>query len=129
MSWVANLMLSVEIDDNANAEDFSRWLDEECPLRDGPGFGGRGRLALITGRDTQWGGYKYPECEVYAGALNHADLHAVVEHFGYVAWRNPNAAQLFVMDQQETFFRVWMIRDGKVQQYAPTSPSEDDDEF
>ncbi|NJC69869.1 squamosa promoter-binding protein 15 [Planosporangium thailandense] len=130
MSWVANVMLSVEGDDQANAEEFSRWLDEECPRRElGMARGGCGNLAVITGSDTQWGGYKYPECHVYAGALNHADLDAVVDRFGSVPWRKPNGVQLFLMDQEQSFFRVWMIRDGRVQQYAPISPDEEDDEF
>jgi hypothetical protein len=130
MSWVANVMLSVEREDHANAEEFSGWLDKECPRREsGMGRGGCGTLALITGADTQWGGYKYPECDVYAGAFNHADLDAVVEHFGSVAWHKPNAVQLFLMDQEQSFFRVWMIRDRVLQQYAPTSPDEEDDDF
>ncbi|WP_222864434.1 hypothetical protein [Micromonospora sp. WP24] len=37
--------------------------------------------------------------------------------------------QLFVMDQEELFFRIWMIRDGALRQYAPSSPDEEDDEF
>ncbi|WP_319464164.1 hypothetical protein [Micromonospora sp. RTP1Z1] len=91
--------------------------------------GGCGELALIAESDNQWGGYKYPECAVYAGALNHADLDALVEHFGSVQWHTPNAVQLFVMDQEQSFFRVWMVRKGKPQQYAPTSPDEEDDQF
>jgi hypothetical protein len=120
MSWVANVMLSVGWDDRANADAFSAWLDAER---------GYGSLVPITGPDARWGGYKRPECLVYAGALNHADLDAVVEHFGAVVWRNPNAAQLFLMDQEESFFRVWMKRGGTVQQYAPLAPDENDDEF
>jgi hypothetical protein len=53
MSWVANVMLSVEREDHANAEEFSRWLDKECPRREsGMGRGGCGSLALVTGADT-----------------------------------------------------------------------------
>lgn len=130
MSWVANVMLSVGFEDGLTAEAFSEWLAEQCPRRE-PGMspGGCGDLRLITADDHQWGGNKNPECEVFAGALNHADLTAAVEHFGSLAWRNPNTAQLFVMDQEESFFRVWMIRDGVLRQYAPLSPDEDDDEF
>ncbi|SCL29000.1 hypothetical protein GA0074692_2645 [Micromonospora pallida] len=130
MSWVTNVMLSVSPEDCRNAEAFGGWLDRECPRRE-PGMtpGGCGQLTLITGSDTQWGGRKYPECDVYAGALNHADLDAVVEHFGSIQWRTPNAVQLFVMDQEQSFFRVWMIREGKPQQYAPASPDEEDDQF
>ena len=84
---------------------------------------------LITGAGNQWGGHKNPECEVFAGALNHGDLAAVVKHFGTLAWHNPNAVQLFAMDQEESFFRVWMIRNGALRQYPPSSPDEEDDEF
>ena len=66
---------------------------------------------------------------MFAGALNHADLDALVDRFAAMTWRHSAAVQLFVMDQEESFFRLWMFRDGRVQQYAPTSPSEDDDEF
>ncbi|GAB4106087.1 hypothetical protein GCM10028790_51060 [Micromonospora taraxaci] len=130
MSWVANVMLSVGPEDGLNAEAFSGWLDNECPRRE-PGMrpGGCGHLRLITAADNQWGGRKNPECEVFAGALNHADLAAVVEHFGSVAWRNPNAVQLFLMDQEDGFFRLWMIRNGAPRQYTPSSPDEEDDEF
>ncbi|GAB3356995.1 hypothetical protein GCM10027452_23780 [Micromonospora halotolerans] len=101
MSWVANVMLSVGPEDRLNAEAFSGWLDNECPRRE---------LGMRPGG-------------------NHADLAAVVEHFGSLAWHNPNAVQLFAMDQEEPFFRVWMIRDGALRQYAPSSPDEEDDEF
>lgn len=130
MSWVANVMLSVLSDDHDNAEEFGRWLDEEyLPRRPGADRDGCRTLATITGRDTQWGGYKFPECSVYAGTLNHADLDAVVERFGSITWHNPNAVQLFLMDQEEAFFRVWMIRDGRAKQYAPTLPDEEEDRF
>jgi len=129
MSWVANVMLSVSLADRHNAEMFSDWLDRERLRLEGEGVRRCGTLALITGSDTQWGGYKYPECVVYAGALNHADLGALVEHFGSLPWHTPNAVQLFIMDQEESFFRLWMIREGKPRQYAPTVPDEDDDEF
>ncbi|WP_328443839.1 hypothetical protein OG780_01560 [Streptomyces sp. NBC_00386] len=37
--------------------------------------------------------------------------------------------QLFVMDQEESFFRLWMIRGGKLRQFAPLEPSEEDEAF
>lgn len=37
--------------------------------------------------------------------------------------------QLFLMDQKDAFFRLWMIHDGAPRQYAPSSPDEEDDEF
>lgn len=130
MSRVTNVMLSVMAEDRATAEEFSRWLDEDCPRFDPRvDWTGCGDLALITGPESGWGGRKYPESTVYAGTLNHAYVEAVVEQFGRMPWRHPNAVQLFLMGQEEFFFRVWMIRDGGPRQYAPTSPSEDDDAF
>ncbi len=129
VSWVANVMLSVGPEDRPNAEAFGGCLDEECPRLDAMRPGGCGNLRLITDADNRWGGHKNPECEVHAGALNHVGLAAVVKHFGSLAWHNPNAVQLFVMDQEESFFRVWMIRNSALRQYAPSSPDEEDEEF
>jgi hypothetical protein len=130
MSRVTNVMLSVMAADRVAAEEFSRWLDEDCPRFDPrTDWTGCGDLALITNENSRWGGRKYPECTVYAGTLNHAYVVAVVEQFGRMPWRKPHAVQLFLMTQEELFFRVWMIRDGEPRQYAPGSPLEDDDAF
>lgn len=120
MSLVSNVVLAVPFDDQENAEQFSAWLQEQE----------WGALASTSGA---WGGYKGPECLLYAGTLNYGDLEAVVEKFGSVSWRQPKAAQLLLMDQGEAYFRLWMIRDGAVRQYAPTIPIEfdgdDDDRY
>ncbi|MFD8504276.1 squamosa promoter-binding protein 15 [Streptomyces sp. NPDC059687] len=132
MSWVANVMVSVDLDDGANVAALSMWLRAEAPQRGQPeGLGGRGvgYLHRITGPDTQWGGWKYPECEVWAGALNHADLDALRQRIFETRWRQPNAVQLLVMDQEESFFRLWMIRGNELRQFAPLVPNEEDDDF
>ncbi|GIH26616.1 hypothetical protein Aph01nite_49260 [Acrocarpospora phusangensis] len=128
MSWVANMMVSIDPDDRSNVEALSEWLRTEAPLRDKPGRG-CGFLREITGQDTVWGGWKYPECDVWAGALNHASLRAVLDHIARMPWRCPNALQVFVMDQEEFFFRVLMLRDGELRQYAPVTPGEEDPDF
>jgi hypothetical protein len=130
MSWVANVMVSVDMDDNQNAEALSEWLRTEAPLRSTSERRGVGYLRLLTSaEDSRWGGWKAPECEVWAGALNHADLDAVRQRFFETPWREPNAAQLFVMDQDEGFFRLWMVRGDELQQFAPLVPSEDEEVF
>ena len=128
VSWVANVMVSVDVMDRPNVEALSEWLRAEAPRRDRPGEG-CGFLAETTGQDSQWGGWKFPECTVWAGVLNNADLPAVLDRVQGIAWRSPNAVQLFLMDQEESFFRVWMLRDGTLQQYAPTLPDEEDKDF
>jgi hypothetical protein len=121
VSHVTNVILSVLSDDKPRVDEFSKWLEEECPLSD-PRVArtGCGSLNRISGPDHNWGGYKNPECDVYAGTLNGADLGAVVVQFGSVRWRFPENTQLFLMDQDQSHFRVWMISEGRPVQYAPT---------
>ncbi|SFW65802.1 hypothetical protein [Amycolatopsis australiensis] len=66
---------------------------------------------------------------MFAGALNHADLGAVRAWVAKAPWRCPNAVQLLLQDQHEVFFRLWMLRDGQLRQYAPEKPHEDDPDF
>jgi hypothetical protein len=129
MSWVANLLVSVASDDVDTVAAFNEWLRDRAPRSWPEGEPGPGYLNEITGKDTRWGGWKNPECDVWAGTVDKADLDAVVRKFGETAWRQPNAVQLFVMDQQEVFFRLWMIREGKLQQYAPERPDEGEPDF
>lgn len=42
---------------------------------------------LTSAEDSRWGGSKAPECEVWAGALNHADLDALRRRFFETPWR------------------------------------------
>ncbi|MFI6100883.1 hypothetical protein ACIA8G_35485 [Lentzea sp. NPDC051213] len=128
MSWVANLMLSVSGWDNSTAAELSEWLRTDAPRRDDAGAG-CGFLALITDQDSRWGGWKNPECHVWAGALNHADLDALVAHVGKIDWKVPLAVQMLIMDQEEGFFRLWMFRGGEFRQYAPLQPDDDDPAF
>lgn len=139
MSWVANIMVSVTYQDQDNAELFAQWLRMHPGVylkRQGyrpeafePGgvlpFSG----ALSESPDEVWPGPKRHECHVWLGVLNDADQNAVRDYFATIPWCVPNAVQLFLMDQEEFFFRVWMIRDGQLRQYAPLEPDENDDCF
>jgi hypothetical protein len=126
MSWVCNVLVSFDIEDRVALETFNEWSASEAPRRDGMTGKGVGRLGDLVGeRAPAWAGPKYPECRLWGGALNHAEVDAVVARFGELPWRVPAAAQLFVMDQEQSYFRLWMIRDGRVRQYAPEPPSDD----
>jgi hypothetical protein len=129
MSWVANVMISADDADRANVEALSAWLREEAPLRGQQDAFGVGDLRLLTDQDPGWGGWKWPECRVWAGALNHCDLDALRRRVAETPWREPNVVQLLVMDQEESFFRLWMIRGGELRQFAPSVPSEEDAGF
>ena len=119
-------MLSVSIWDNGTAAEFSEWLRTQAPRRDPVPARGCGFLSLTSSR---WGGWKSPECCVWAGALNHADVDALVAHACQMEWTVPLAVQLLIMDQEESFFRLWMFRDGEFKQYAPLQPDDNDQAF
>ncbi|WP_409235475.1 squamosa promoter-binding protein 15 [Streptomyces sp. PA5.6] len=127
MSHVANVMISVEPDDRPAVEELSQWLQTSAPRRGfGPDAVGRvGSLHETTGSDTRWGGGKYPECDVYAGALNHADLDGLVGQVERIVWTHPEFVQLFVMDQEQVYFRVWMFHGAKLRQIAPEGREEE----
>ncbi|MEY9993006.1 hypothetical protein ABIE67_005038 [Streptomyces sp. V4I8] len=110
MSWVANVMISADGADQPHVEALSDWLRDEAPLRGQPDHSG-------------------VECRVWAGALNHCDLDALRQRVAESPWREPNIVQLLVMDQEESFFRLWMIRGGELRQFAPLEPSEKDAGF
>ena len=121
-------MMSVSLVDGKAVIELSEWLRTDAPLRDRDARG-CGFLTHVTGQDSQWGGWKYPECTVFAGALNHADIDELVARVGRTAWRVPFAVQLFVLDQEQDFFRVWMFRDGGFRQLVPDRPYEEDPDF
>lgn len=101
MSWIADVMISVDDADRANVAALSEWLRVAAPHRDEPSRVGVGYLRPITDRDSQWGGWKRPGCEVWAGVLNHADLRALRQRVSGIPWEEPNAVQLFTMDEDE----------------------------
>ncbi|MEU1425099.1 GNAT family N-acetyltransferase [Kitasatospora sp. NPDC005751] len=127
MSHVANIMISVEFTDRPAVEALSQWLRTSAPRRGyEPGaVGWVGSLNETTGSDTRWGGGTYPECEVFAGALNHADLAGLVAHVERVPWVHPELVQLFVMDQEQSYFRVWMFHGPRLRQIAPEGREDD----
>lgn len=64
----------------------------------------------------------------FAGALDHADATSVVDAVAAMPWRYPSCVQLLIMDQEETYFRLHMYRDGAWRQYAPPPPPDADEQ-
>ena len=144
VSWVTNVMLSVHGHDRHNAGDFAIWIRNNPfeylkrdswptglpdPWPEGDRWQGPYIGALEESPDEVWPGSKAPEAHVWLGVLNTADLSKVLARFAAIPWRIPNAVQLFLMDQEESYFRVWMIRDGRLVQLGTPPPDEDDAEF
>ncbi|WP_232520984.1 squamosa promoter-binding protein 15 [Micromonospora phaseoli] len=136
MSWVANLMIQADMADHGNVLSLSDWLERDAPRRAEAvpdvyrnQARGVGTLETLTDPEANhWGGWKNPECEVWAGALNHADLDALLAQLRAVPWRYPQQVQVFLMDQEESYFRLYMFRDGTWHQYAPPPPPDADDQ-
>lgn len=137
MSWVANVMISVALPDAKLLPELRDWLEREAPRRDESGRDeldlprktGVGSIKDQTSNEvTTWGGPKWPECTVWAGTLDHGDVDAVVGKVFEMPWVAPAAVQLMICDQEQSYFRLWMVRDGEVRQYAPEPPPEPGDE-
>jgi hypothetical protein len=84
---------------------------------------------LIRAPISAWGGFKAPDCKLWLGVLNYADLPKIRAQFAAMPWRVPNAVQLMLMDQDEIYFRVWMIRDGELHQHVTPEPDDQVSEF
>ncbi len=143
MSWVTNVMVSVTSRDLDNAETFATmirempylhldrkaWPNIPDPWPEDQEYGGPWGADLRRSPGSVWPGSKVAECNVWLGVLNSSDLDRFRAIFASIPWRLPNAVQLMLMDQEESFFRIWMFREGELRQYAPEHPSENEDEF
>ena len=129
MSWVATVLVSFGFGDGEALNAFSDWLEHDAPWNgpsEPPDATGVGFLLPLTDGAARWGGYKQPEARVWGGAMNHADVDALVWKFGQMPWKYPGSVQLLIKDQEQSYFRLWMIRDGAPQQFAPgLDPSDD----
>ena len=132
MGWVANVMISISFEEEPSlVKTFSEWLRNEAPWNgpsDPPGATGVGFLRdLMEPPAAGWGGWKNPEGVLWACASNHADVEAIVDNFASFPWRHANVAQLFIKDQDQDYFRVWMIVDGRATLLTPIPPAGRDD--
>jgi len=61
-----------------------------------------------------WGGSKFPEVDVWAGAINYMDLQATLDHLASIPWKEPENVQVFIQGQDEDRFSVYEFRDGQL---------------
>lgn len=127
MSRVSNVVVSVDLTDEPLMSRFSDWLagveaeDDWVRLGSAKGVGS---LAKVT----SYGGWKHPEWALYAGALNLADHGVLREWFAAAEWEYPENAQLWLRDEEEDFFSLWMFRHGALTRVTP-APSGVDGEI
>ena len=87
-------------------------------------FDAKGGLGAVTHGFSDpapysWGGNKHPECNLLAGAYNHLDLQSMLEHIQALEWESPELVQLFVKEEEEATFCVYMFRDGRLTRVLP----------
>jgi hypothetical protein len=87
-------------------------------------FRDKGDLTSITHGHSDptpywWGGTKHPECQLWAGAYNHLALGEMLRHFEAIDWAWPEFVQIFVKEEEEATFCVFMFREGRLTQVLP----------
>lgn len=116
MSRVTNVMISVDYEDDATMRArfasgakhaWAGWFTEITSAAADPFW-------ICTG--------KRPECSVWAGAFNHLNRGALFADIESAPWLAPECVQVFMLDDDDRTFGVWMLRDGRlVQLLAPVS--------
>ena len=131
MSWVTNLMIHTDVrEDRRLLRDLSTWLDDEAPRKSNATHGtdmrGVGSINALTAVNCHhWGGWKSPECNIWAGTLNKAELDPVMDRIASLPWQYPQKVQVFLMDQEQQYFRLYMLRGSPWRQYAPIENDQD----
>jgi hypothetical protein len=110
MSVVTNVVVSydeLEHDNPSNLAELRAWFE---PI---------GGIRAIAGGDrgwsrppSWWGGTKNPECELWGGAYNGLDHAAFWNHMNRLRWAYPDSVQVFIKEQEDVRFQVWMISNG-----------------
>jgi hypothetical protein len=123
-------MILADRNDRSNVEALSTWLslprETGSGLTEGMGLGSLKSLTAPGGHG--WGGYKLPGIDLWAGALNYADLGDVLARVREIRWTHPGAVQIFFRDEWQSYFRLWMYRDSEWTQYAPDPPADADEQ-
>lgn len=114
MSRVTEILLHVGRTDERHVEDLSFWLRDFAPRSDDRVTGSPGHLLPLTGElgGESWGGHKAATAIIWAGVANYLDLNAFVDHVAKVPWNEPDNVQLLLRDEDDPWFRVFMIRGG-----------------
>lgn len=59
-----------------------------------------------TDQGLWYGGSKFMEANLWAGAFNHLDLDALKAHLRSLPWTEPKHVQLFIKEQEDDIWRL-----------------------
>lgn len=121
------MIVYVQDGDGAHLEDVSFWLTDQAPRTDDRTAAPGGHLLPLTaelGRDA-WGGAREPTSVLWAGTLNHVELDGLLSRLCTIPWKAPEAVQVFARDDGDPWFRLYMLREGRMRQYSPAPAPEE----
>jgi hypothetical protein len=98
MSHVTNVLISVGYEDAETIALFKKWFDEKA--------GGIRSLSRGSA-ESLWGGTKYPECNLWAGAFNYLDTEGMVAHLKSVPFGGE--VRVFMQGQEENVFTEFLV--------------------
>jgi hypothetical protein len=104
-------MLSVGSRESRNLDALNEWMAAQVPEH-----GDLNRLRLLN--KSVWGGTKWPDA-LYGAALNHWNLRALVDRVAETPWIEPHLVQLFVSDEWDFTFGVWMFHQNEFVEVLP----------
>lgn len=118
MSVVTNVMLQFDgvdgdtgFDPDEDPNDHENMLRIQTIVRkltEGQSF------KSISNSTSSWGGNKVPECQLFAAAFNHLPLGEFISELNKLTWLRPEMFCLFIQEQDDETFGVWLIQDKKV---------------
>ena len=120
MSHLTELLVSTGPDDAGNLEHLSFWIRDHAPRSDSRIDGSAGHLVPLAGplSGDAWAGRKQPISDLWAGVLDFVDIDGVLDHIRNVAWSEPDAVQVLVRDEDDPWYRLYMLRDRHLHQLA-----------
>jgi hypothetical protein len=114
-------VVAVDHADAVAVEDLSGWISQLAPRRNTRATGVVGALLPLTNlaAGELWGGVMVPLAQQWARTLNGADLDALLDHVARMPWTEPEALQVLLGDEEDSWFFLYMIRGGELRQDAP----------
>jgi len=123
MSHVCTLMLSVGYQpggDGITLKKVNEWFTKEHGHTD------RSGLKSLTDEPASefWGGTKFPQADIWAAAINYLDIEEFMEYLASLPWRYPSQTQLFVKDEHDDRFAVYVLKGKDWQQVMDAQGSD-----
>lgn len=120
MSRVTQVVVIVHPVDGPSVEELAFWMTER-KINNDPDYGRVGNLLPL---DEGWGGYKTPSSEMWAAACNYLDVPGFLAHVAETAWEEPAAVQILIQDEEDDYFRLYMLRGGGLKEFTPSTEDE-----